>query len=108
MDEAVVSYDFDGLNRLTRRSLSTTGAALDTALAYLAASGNETGLVSRYQNKVQDGAVLQQYDYEYDDNGNITNVTDAAGTTTYTYDGLGRLTRAKTTWRMPTTRAATC
>lgn len=35
---------------------------------------------------------LAEYTYTYDKNGNITSITDAAGTTTYTYDSLNRLT----------------
>ena len=35
--------------------------------------------------------VLSQYSYSYDNNGNITGITDSTGTTSYTYDKLDRL-----------------
>ncbi|HBQ26814.1 MAG TPA: hypothetical protein DD791_10515 [Syntrophomonas sp.] len=56
------NYEYDDLNRLTK--LKNT-------------KGTQT---------------LAEYTYTYDKNGNITSITDAAGTTTYTYDSLNRLT----------------
>lgn len=56
------SYEFNDLNRLTK--LTNT-------------KGTE---------------ILSEYSYSYDNNGNITGITDASGTTTYIYDKLDRLT----------------
>ncbi|AEG61159.1 YD repeat protein [Desulforamulus ruminis DSM 2154] len=55
------SYEYNDLNRLTKLT-STKGAQ-----------------------------TLSQYAYSYDNNGNITGITDALGTTTYIYDKLDRL-----------------
>jgi len=55
------SYEYDNLNRLTKIS-NTKGTA-----------------------------VLSEYQYTYDDNSNITTITDASGITTYEYDELNRL-----------------
>ncbi|MDU4698584.1 MULTISPECIES: RHS repeat domain-containing protein [Paenibacillus] len=40
-------------------------------------------------------ALLSEYQYGYDANGNIISVTDATGTTSYQYDKLDRLTQVK-------------
>ena len=40
-------------------------------------------------------ALLSEYQYGYDANGNIVSVTDATGTTSYQYDKLDRLTQVK-------------
>jgi len=45
----------------------------------------------RLDDSTQRGLTI---DYEYDDNGNRTRVTTAAGTTTYTYDSRNRLATA--------------
>ncbi|WP_347487982.1 RHS repeat-associated core domain-containing protein [Desulfoscipio sp. XC116] len=55
------SYYYNGLNRLTKIT-NSKGAQ-----------------------------VLSEYQYAYDSNGNITAITDAAGTTSYIYDKLDRL-----------------
>jgi len=39
----------------------------------------------------KDGTPFSQYTYSYDNNGNITSVTDLNGTTSYEYDVLNRL-----------------
>ncbi|MBP2000787.1 uncharacterized protein RhaS with RHS repeats [Paenibacillus shirakamiensis] len=39
--------------------------------------------------------MLSDYQYGYDANGNITSITDNAGTTNYQYDKLNRLIQVK-------------
>ena len=51
-------------------------------------------MVSKYVSKIND-SVVDTYNYTYDNNGNITQITDANGTVMwrYIYDSLGRLIR---------------
>jgi len=94
LDGAGLEYEYDEMGRLTWRSLSTGGTSLGTTFTYLeGANGNETDVVERYRNTDANAGVLQRWDYTYDNNGNVTGIKDFAGkTTTYTYDGLNRLT----------------
>ena len=91
---AGLEYAYDEIGRLTDRSLSTGGTSLGTTLTYLEGmSGNETDVVGRYKNTDANAGVLQRWDYTYDNNGNVMGIKDFAGkTTSYTYDGLNRLT----------------
>ncbi len=86
----LLHYNYDGLNRLTGNSCGP----LITERTYCAGTGTNgtSDLIEEYTNK-NDAGILQQYEYEYDLNGNITEITEtqAAETTTYTYDGLNRL-----------------
>lgn len=57
--------------------------------------------VATWKNQV--GSTSTTYNYTYDDNGNITSVSDGTYTTSYVYDGLNQLTRennqkANKTW----------
>ena len=51
-------------------------------------------LVSKYVSKIN-STVTNTYNYEYDANGNITEITNASGTVQnkYYYDDLGQLVR---------------
>ena len=95
LDGASLAYDYDEMGRLTERSLETSSTVINSPVTYIEGqNGSVTDLVSQYTNEdIAAGVTIQQYDYGYDANGNITSITDAAGkTTTYTYDGLNRLT----------------
>lgn len=100
------SYIYDNLNRLTdvnengtraaaytydtngNRASLTLGNGVITNYSY-----NPANLVTQVRNH-RGGATISQYDYTYFLDGNQRTKTDHTGrTTTYTCDGLGRLTR---------------
>ena len=90
-NNTVLHYNYDGMNRLTGNSCGP----LITERTYCAGTeqNSTSDLVEEYTNK-NDADILQHYVYTYDQNGNITEITDtqANETTIYTYDGLNRLT----------------
>ena len=102
-----VAYVYDGLGRISRRSVNAGGTDVATTYGYLAGghgAGSTTPLV---ETITQSGATLT---YTYDDAGNIASVSDGAMTISYEYDLLGQLTRvndpydatagiAGTTWK---------
>jgi len=55
---------------------------------YTYTAGN---LLETLTNTLSDGTVLETYVYEYDLNRNLLSKQDAKGTTTYTYDPIGRV-----------------
>ena len=85
-----VAYVYDGLGRISRRTVNAGGTGVATTYGYLAGghgTGSTTPLV---QTITQSGTTLT---YAYDDAGNITSVSDGAKTISYEYDLLGQLTR---------------
>jgi RHS repeat-associated protein len=78
----VTSYGYDDGGRVV--SVADAGHH-ETTLAYDAAD--------RLVSRDGDGANGDDATFDYDVDGNRTSMTDATGTTTYTYDSLGRLTR---------------
>lgn len=111
-----VSYDYDDLGRQTHVYFPTTGSpyyeTTQVETAYdennnvtqitetkTGAAGSITDITDnteyddfdRLKTTVQRGKTLQ---YDYDDNGNRTLVSSAAGSTTYTYDARNRLETA--------------
>jgi len=96
MNNSTLGYTYDALNRPTRRDLNIPAATLRSTVTYVpGTSGNATGLVSQYKNEKVGKAAQQEYNYSYDANGNITNVNEVlweTRNTSYTYDGLNRLT----------------
>ena len=86
-----VGYAYDGIGRISQRTVNAGGTAVATAYGYLAGghgTGSTTPLV---QTITQFGATLT---YAYDDAGNITSVSDGVKTISYAYDLLGQLIRA--------------
>ena len=91
LDNTILHYEYDGLSRLSEQFV---GPVL-SQIGYLAGtSGSTTNLVENYTNKNENGNVLQNYTYTYDNNGNIKTVKEGGVLkATYTYDGLNRLIR---------------
>ena len=84
---ASLSYAYDGLNRPVQRSLIMPGAAVSTSLSFT------DNLVTSFRNELFGGALLHEWEYEYDAAGNITRIVDHHGRETqFTFDGLNRLT----------------
>ena len=84
-------YVYDGLGRISRRTVNAGGTGVATTYGYLAGghgTGSTTPLV---QTITQSGTMLT---YAYDDAGNITSVSDGVKTISYAYDLLGQLIRA--------------
>lgn len=85
-----VAYVYDGLGRISRRTVNAGSIGVATTYGYLAGghgTGSTTPLV---QTITQSGTTLT---YAYDDAGNITSVSDGSKTISYEYDLLGQLTR---------------
>ena len=96
-----VTREYDSLNREFKTDVNDVKAqepTLRTLKTYLNVSGNRTtNLIDKYNNIHHNGAadiLLSTYKYTYDDNGNISTITDEDNKETkYTYDGLNQLVR---------------
>ena len=85
-----VAYVYDGLGRISRRTVNTGGTDVATTYGYLA-GGHGTGSTTPLVETItQSGTTLT---YAYDDAGNITSVSDGSKTISYEYDLLGQLIR---------------
>lgn len=76
------TYDDDG-----NRTGIERANGVDTTTTY-----DDAGQVDQITH-ANSSTTLQSYDYAYDDVGNRTSVTTGAGTESYTYDDLNRLTQ---------------
>ena len=84
----VLTNTYDGMGRVTRKRLGLN-SNYDTNLTYVpGANGSQTPLLATYQNG-SDAA----YEYAYDDNGNITEITQGTSSVTYQYNGANELVR---------------
>ena len=98
MNGAVLSYGFDGLNRLLYSNLHVGDAvSLERNYHFLGTDNSAADLVEQLQVRLwgEAGAVTLRDDAaEFDDLGNIRSITDMDGyVTRFTYDGLNRLVR---------------
>lgn len=92
------SYSYDGLRRLSNRSLihsysNNSSTVLSREYSYLAGSGTNdtTTLVSSLTNKKGNGTTLNSWTYNYDAAGRITSINDGTTTRSYTYDTQGQM-----------------
>lgn len=86
-----VGYAYDGIGRISQRTVNAGGTAVSTSCGYVA-GGHGTGSTTPLVRTItQSGATLT---YAYDDAGNITSVSDGVKTISYAYDLLGQLIRA--------------
>ncbi len=94
--QEMVTLTYDPLSRLANKTVSYSGFTLSQGYAYGANTNEQYNRVAEYSWAVNNGTATT-YVYTYDDNGNITLVTNKATGATlerYTYDALGQLTRA--------------
>ena len=84
-----VSYTYDRLGRITQKKVTLNGHDLITAYTYAAGAGTNA-TTSLIHTITQNGVTLT---YAYDDNGNITSVSDGTKTVSYEYDAIGQLIR---------------
>ena len=79
---------YDAIGRITQRRLGLN-SNYDTALTYKpGADGSQTALLATYQNGGD-----TPYSYEYDANGNITEITQGNVSVTYSYNAANELVR---------------
>ena len=96
----VVTYTYDGFKRVTGKTLTPFAVVPYVhynKIEYLQENGKDTGLIAQYRHEITTNGVnptsVVRFDYDYDDNGNISTITDRLNqTTAYTYDNLNRLT----------------
>ncbi len=92
---AIANHTFDSLGREYRTNLVTTPGqyALVFNRTFVGVTGQQTTtLVNNYTAQAQISGTLVNDTYAYDDNGNITSITDKDGRKiTYRYDGLNQL-----------------
>ena len=96
-----VSYRFipsyDALERVYSRSvaMTTSSGTVTNTLTYDFTSSGTNRSLQVAQLISQVGSNTATYNYTYDENGNITQITDASGVVQYQYeyDDLGQLTR---------------
>ena len=98
------TYEYDGLNRLTKekvgKSSSSSSLVFENRYEYYAGKSgtNETtGLVRKEEYYLKNITAPQgSIEYEYDANGNVTeikNLLDTGKNVSYEYDSLNRLTK---------------
>lgn len=89
-DAKNVVYDYDGLNRLTQTTLSTT-TPIVTSYSYAASNRGSGYTTSKLAHEIIGGT---KYQYVYDAFGNIEEIKDINGNTLqyYEYDDMNQIT----------------
>lgn len=87
------SYAYDAYSRLNSvvAKYNNNAVVIQTITYNSKNSSHQALQVATCKNQV--GSTSTTYSYTYDDNGNITSVSDGTHTTSYVYDGLNQLTR---------------
>jgi len=83
----VITNTYDAIGRLSKRTIGLS-TPYETRFEYHLNGSNRTPLLHKYYNGSDDPFV-----YNYDDNGNITSITQGSTSITYKYDVANRLTR---------------
>ena len=84
-------YTYDGLGRVSKRTVNTGSVAVETIYSYLAGAHGANSTTPLVQSITQKGVTLT---YTYDNCGNIVSISDGDKTISYAYDLLGQLIRA--------------
>ena len=87
-----VDYTYDGLNRLTKTSLTTsTDKPIDTTYTYFASKRGSDYTTTKLKSETING---EKYEYKYDAHGNITHITkNGVLQYRYGYDMMNQLIR---------------
>ena len=85
-----MGYTYDGLGRITKRTVKPESSNLETTYTYVAGGHGANSTTGLIQTITQNGVTLT---YAYDDNGNIISVSDGTKTASYVYDAIGQLIR---------------
>lgn len=88
--EDIITYVYDGLGRVSKRTVNTGGSDMETTYNYLPGGHGTNSTTPFVQTITQNGVTLT---YTYDDGGNISSVSDGSKTISYEYDLLGQLIR---------------
>ena len=83
-----LNYTWDKLNRITKRRIIPGTTNINTTYTYYAGGHGTNSTTALVKTIVQGGVTLT---YTYDDNGNITKVSDGTKQTEYIYDTLNQL-----------------
>ncbi|MGE5417705.1 MAG: RHS repeat-associated core domain-containing protein [Acidobacteriota bacterium] len=89
--KAEYKYLPDGRVQYVTYPALSGGSVLKTEFVYYDSS--EPDQMDRVKKVInwKNSAIMSEYQYHYDKNGNIDKVTDITGTTSYTYDALNRI-----------------
>lgn len=86
-----VAYTYDGLGRVSKRTVNAGSTAVTTTFGYLAGAHGTNSTTPLVRTLTQAGTTLT---YAYNETGNITSINDGSKTISYEYDLLGQLIRA--------------
>ena len=89
-DNEKVDYTYDSLGRIVTRTVTVNGHANTTTYTYYSGAYGSYSTTNLIQTITQNGVTLT---YTYDNNGNITSVSDGTKTVSYVYDAIGQLIR---------------
>lgn len=85
-----VTYEYDSLGRLVKRTATVNGNAFYANYAYVDGGHGENSTTGLIKTITQTGGT---FEYDYDVNDNIISVKQDGAETAYTYDALGQLIR---------------
>ena len=85
-----VVYTYDDLGRIISRAVKINGQSNTTTYTYVPGGYGQFSTTGLIQTITQNGVTLT---YTYDNNGNITSVSNGTKTTGYVYDAIGQLIR---------------